>query len=327
MAESNISNTSPTVSIVIVCMNNLKNLYPCLESIRKYTKVSYECFVVAFFFSKENLGKVKADFPWVKIIESNEYRGFAENNNLALRQAKGKYCWVLNDDTYMDQPVIDKMVETIESLPEDAACVSPKSLFPDGRLQSCGRPPHTFWTTLLGELRLYHEQRSKSKYINQSGIFETATVVGAFFLIKTDLFRRIGWFNERYYFCPEDVEVGMKLHDLGHKCYVNSDVYIYHTEGTSYKLSKTRAATMPAGAEGSLLLYGNTPLKHWVLLHVTKAVCWAKSIYWKRKIRQPWDNAEIMYHAQKNTYKYLGSGLTTKEIFIKCYEEAKKDKS
>lgn len=28
-------------SIMFVCMNNLKNLYPCLESIEKYTTVSY----------------------------------------------------------------------------------------------------------------------------------------------------------------------------------------------------------------------------------------------------------------------------------------------
>lgn len=315
---------NPIVSIVIVCMNNLKNLYPCLESIKKYTHVSYECFVVAFFFSKENLKKIKIDFPWINIIESNEYRGFAENNNLALRHAKGKYCWILNDDTFMDQSVIDKMVETIETLPNNVACVSPKSLFPNGTLQSCGRPPHNFWTTLLGELRLYHEQKSRSKYVNQSGVFETATVVGAFFLIKTELFKKIGWFNECYYFCPEDIEVGMKLHKLGYKCYVNSDVYIYHTEGTTYKLSKTRTATMPAAAEGSLLLYGNTPLKYFILKNLFKVVSRAKSIYWKRKIKQPWDSADIMYHAQKNIYKYLGCGMTTKEIFIKCYEEIKK---
>ena len=95
------------VSIVIVCMNNLKNLYPCLESIKKYTMVSYECFVVAYLFTKENLEKVKTDFPWVEFVESNEIRGFSENNNLALRQAKGKYCFVVNDDTEMKMPVID----------------------------------------------------------------------------------------------------------------------------------------------------------------------------------------------------------------------------
>ena len=40
------------VSIVIVCMNNLKNLYPCLDSIRKYTHVSYETLVVAYLSRK-----------------------------------------------------------------------------------------------------------------------------------------------------------------------------------------------------------------------------------------------------------------------------------
>ena len=64
------------VSIVIVCMNNLKNLYPCLNSIRKYTTVSYETLVVAYLFSEENLEKVQHDFPWVTFIESNEIRGF-----------------------------------------------------------------------------------------------------------------------------------------------------------------------------------------------------------------------------------------------------------
>ena len=94
------------VSIVIVCMNNLKNLYPCLESIKKYTTVSYETLVVAYLFSKENLEKVKKDFPWVTFIESNEIRGFSENNNLALRDAKGEYCFVVNDDTEMKMDVV-----------------------------------------------------------------------------------------------------------------------------------------------------------------------------------------------------------------------------
>lgn len=60
------------VAIVIVCMNNLKNLYPCLESIRKYTSVTYETLVVAYLFTPDNLRKAKEDFPWVTFIESNE---------------------------------------------------------------------------------------------------------------------------------------------------------------------------------------------------------------------------------------------------------------
>ena len=134
------------VSIVIVCMNNLKNLYPCLESIKKYTTVSYETLVVAYLFSKENLEKVKNDFPWVTLIESNEIRGFSENNNLALRQAKGKYCFVLNDDTEMKMDVIGRLVDTIKSLPSQVAIVSPKILLGKNNVPMTGKPILNFYT-------------------------------------------------------------------------------------------------------------------------------------------------------------------------------------
>lgn len=307
------------VSIVIVCMNNLKNLYPCLESIRKYTTVSYETLVVAYLFSKENLEKVRQDFPWVTFIESNEIRGFSENNNLALRQAKGKYCFVLNDDTYMDTPVVDQLVKTIQDLPDNVACVSPKSLFPDGNLQSCGRPEHTFLRVVLSSLKLYDEQKTKSKYVNQSGIFETATVVGAFFLIKTAVFDKIGLFNEDYFFCPEDVEVGMKLRKLGYKCFVNSDINIYHVDGGTYKISKIRTATMPASEQGTLILFGNTIIKRWLLIFLMKSLHYLKYLYWKSKVKENWDKAYIMAMSHKNTFDTIGKKISTKDIFIRFY--------
>lgn len=307
------------VSIVIVCMNNLKNLYPCLNSIKKYTTVSYETLVVAYLFSKENLVKVKNDFPWVTFIESNEIRGFSENNNLALRQAKGKYCFVLNDDTYMDMPVVDQLVETIKKLPDTVACVSPRSLFPDGTIQSCGRPEHTFGTVILSLLKLYNEQHVKSRYVNQSGIFETATVVGAFFLIRTEIFEKIGFFNERYFFCPEDVEVGMKLRKMGYKCFVNSNIYIYHVDGGTYKVSRIRIATMPASEQGTLFLFGNTAIKRCILENLMKASHYLKYMYWKSKIKGKWDKAYIMAQSHKNTFDSIGKNISTKDIFKKYY--------
>ena len=139
---------APLVSIVIVCMNRMDNLYPCLEGLRAHTSVPYECFVVAYRFSPENLAKAQTDFPWVSWVVSDELRGFSENNNLALRQARGRYCFVLNDDTEMSQDVIGALVRDFERLPQDAAIVSPRLLNADGSLQLCGRPPdeHNFRT-------------------------------------------------------------------------------------------------------------------------------------------------------------------------------------
>ena len=102
---------SPLVSIVVVSMDRLDNLYPCLKGLQAHTSVSCETFVVAYRFSPQHLAQAIADFPWVRWIESNEIRGFSENNNLALRQASGRYCFVLNDDTEIHEDVVGALVK------------------------------------------------------------------------------------------------------------------------------------------------------------------------------------------------------------------------
>ena len=254
------------VSIVIVCMNNLKNLYPCLESIKKYTTVSYETLVVAYLFSKENLEKVKKDFPWITFIESNEIRGFSENNNLALRQAKGKYCFVLNDDTEMKMDVVGGLVKTIESLPENVAIVSPVTTFPDGRVQVCGRPPRTWKHVIMSHLRLVNRSELK-KYTNRVGVFKSFNIIGAAFLIKRKLFENVGWFDEYYFFCPEDIALSTTLNKKGYECWVNNDVRIIHYEGMSgNSTSFIKCATQPAGTKGALRFYsgGNSLLREFL---------------------------------------------------------------
>lgn len=243
------------VSIVIVCMNSLNNLYPCLKSILKYTSVNYECFVVAYLFSEENLQKVKNNFPWVKFVESNEIRGFSENNNLALRQAKGKYCFVLNDDTEMKMPCIDKLVSTIERLPSNVAIVSPKLIYGDGSLCCCGRPPIRFRDIVMGDFRL--KNVSHDKYINQQGVFKSYNIAGCAFLIKTEIFQKVGWFDERYFFCPEDVALSTELNNQGYECWVDTEAVLIHYEGMSGKsVSMVQTATKPAGMMGGIIFYG-----------------------------------------------------------------------
>ena len=314
------------VSIVIVCMNNLKNLYPCLESIKRYTTVSYECMVVAYLFSKENLEKVKEDFPWVKFIESNEIRGFSENNNLALRQAQGKYCFVLNDDTEMRMPVVDKLVESIEKLSEKVAIVSPKLIYPNGEIQVCGRPPYGVKEYIKGQLLLWKEKKNGGIYINQRGLFKTYNIIGAAFLVKTDIFRKIGFFDERYFFCPEDIAVSTTLNKLGYECYVDSSIEIIHYEGGSgiKHVSKIKMATNPAGDKGTVIFMANdNRVKICLLSAFSALLSLLKALKYRIKSKEYMDNSYILYKANLNSFFALLSNKTPKQIFIKYYTSHK----
>ena len=299
---------APLVSIVIVCMNRLDNLYPCLEGIRAHTGVPCETLVVAYRFSPENLARAQADFPWVRWIVSDGTRGFSENNNLALREARGQYCFVVNDDTLMQMPVIDRLVEDFARLPEDAAAVSPCIRFPDGRVQTCGRGPWTPWRYARHYLHLVDETRP-TRWTMQEGLFRTYTLNGACFLIRTDVFREAGWFDERFFFTPEDIALGDLLNRRGRSVWTDADVSITHVAGGS--VSALDAAIKPARVRGSLLFYGE-PLLLKLFICCFEALRVCKYAFLPRTPRNT-----LMRRTAVNVLHTVFSGLSPKEIFIR----------
>ena len=245
----------PEVSVVIVCMNRLDNLYPCLESLRAHTSVSFEALVVAYMFSDENLAQVRADFPWAQFIESREIRGFSENNNLALRQARGRYCFVLNDDTEIREDVMGKLVADFARLPANAAIVTPRLLNADGSLQLCGRPPYPARYYALQQWHLHREPIDDT--VGKTPIFDevypTSNISGAAFLIKTDVFRELGWFDERYFFTPEDIALSALARRRGWGVWVDGAAAVVHKWRTT--AGRLSPAVRPAAVRGSLIFF------------------------------------------------------------------------
>ena len=286
--------------------------------------MSYETLVVAYLFSKENLEKVRLDFPWATFIESNEIRGFSENNNLALRQAKGRYCFVLNDDTEMKMPVIDVLNDTFELLPGQAAIVSPTLIGPDGKIQVCGVPPITWKTALLEKMHLWH-RNGQNKYVNKKGVFKTYNIIGAAFLIKTDIFKKVGWFDERFFFCPEDIALSTTLNKQGYECYVNDNARIIHYEGMSSKsLSLIQTATKPAARRGSIIFFsGNNKLLALFLATLYSSITLLDLIYHYciGLIKKSPNEYLIMARGEWNIIKTSFSCKSPKEIFIRYFNQ------
>ena len=225
---------APVVSVVTVCMNQPKRLAICLDSLfSQNRRVPFEVWVVAYRFTSENLRWLRGKYPNVNVIESDGTRGFAENNNLALRRARGKYCFCINDDTRMEMPVLDLLAESFERQP-DAAIFAPKILYPGGGVQYCGLPELTPFLWLLCDFRILKFGRLRSEYSNRTGIFRTKGIYGAAFMVRTEVFRGLGWLDERYFFTPEDTALASLADRRGHPCYVNADVAIVHDDHSTF---------------------------------------------------------------------------------------------
>ena len=309
------TSSPPAVSIVIVSMDNPKDLFPCLDGIRAQTySATYEIWVVAYLFAPENLAKLKTAYPEVKVVESNEIRGFSENNNLALRQANGEFCFILNDDTAMEMPVVDLLVESFRKEPR-AAIFSPKILNPDGSVQACGRAPWTLWNSLLNGFRIRNANRTPSPFINQPGIFQTYNVSGAAFMIRTSVLKELGYFDERYFFCPEDIALSTLANERGFACFVNADVALVHRASTT--LRRTAEATFPALTRGSVLFQG----RHSRVQGLFFSAClWLLAfLKYAYAHRKPPAERTIWKNAWRNTMKAAFSRQSPKDIFIRHY--------
>ena len=312
----------PQVSVVIVCMNRPDLLNPCLESLYAHTSISLEVWVVAYLFSEENLARLKADWPSVKIVESRELRGFSENNNLALRQVTGEYCFIVNDDTLMSMPVVDRLVADFDRLPADAAVVSPKIVFPDGRVQTNGRAPWTAWRYLKHYLHLVNET-VPTPWSMKDGLFQTWTVNGACFLIKTAVFREAGWFDETYTFTPEDIAIGHKINEMGYSVWADADVEITHLAGGT--VSRLEAAIKPTRVRGALQFYSGGKLVKYFLLG---SFVWCVEAFRRLKYlfadkSDPASHAAIMDTTARNVMRSIFTKRTSKEIFTQLYHEIK----
>lgn len=303
------------VSVIIVCMNRPDTLYPCLDGIKANTTLSYEIIVVAYMFSPSNLEALRRDYPEVKVLVSESLRGFSENNNLALKEAEGKFCFIVNDDTLMEMPVIDALVADFEKLPENAAIVSPKILFPDGKVQTSGRAPWTAWRYMRHYIHLVDET-APSKWSMQKGLFRTWTVNGACFLIRTDVFEEAGWFDERFTFTPEDIALGQKVNELGYTVWSDDDVLITHFAGST--VSRYEAAIKPTRVRGALIFYsGGSKIKYFFLgiyVWLIEALRYLKYLPLKKTGKNG-----IMFDTSRNVMHSIFTSATTKEIFARYY--------
>lgn len=302
-------------------MNRLDNLYPCLKSVEGNTTVEHETLVVAYRFEESNLKKVREDFPEVTFIVNNDISGFAENNNLALRQARGEYCFILNDDTEFDSPVIDSLVSDFDRLPQEAAIVSPRLLNADGSLQLCGRPPYPSVNYIRQQWHCYREPiddtAGRSPVFGE--VFETSNITGACFLIRTEIFRQLGWFDETYYFTPEDIALSTLAREKGYKVFVDRGVSIIHKWKTT--ASRISPAIRPTAVRGSLIFFSRgSHLRYALLACGVWPAEMAKRI--KASVRlllHPSEENRIKLLTFRNITRNIFTRRTPKEIFKKYF--------
>ena len=227
--------TSPDLSVVVVSHNHARYLPKCLGSLApELHALQMEVFVVDNCSTDGAASLVRADFPWVKLIENECRLGFASNNNRAIRKSTGRHVLVLNPDTETPPGALESLVSFADAHPHIG--ISGLQLrFPGGKIQpSCRRFP-TFSSVLARRtpLRqfLWNSALNAHHLMHDFDHGHTAPVdwaLGACLLARREFLADVGLMDEGYFLYVEDIDWCYRAWKSDWEVWYYADAYITH---------------------------------------------------------------------------------------------------
>ena len=128
------------LSIITINYNGLKDTCALIETIPFNDKM--EVIVIDNASKDDEATEIEKKFPYVSVIRSKKNLGYAGGNNLGIKTAKGKYLFIINNDTIFKDFYVQSLIERLESS-SDIGIVCPKIRFAWGSnpIQYAGYTP------------------------------------------------------------------------------------------------------------------------------------------------------------------------------------------
>jgi GT2 family glycosyltransferase len=230
---------SPVVSIVVPTYRRCARLRRCVEKVRTNVAVPHEIIVV-------DGGSTDGAREWLAtqgdlvVILEPQREGAVRAFNKGFRAARGEYVMWLNDDAYPLPGSVEAAIRLIE------------------------RPD----LTEVGMVAFYHNWHQARNVLDEvlhdGERYEIYNVRGYpyanFGLLRTELLRRLGYADERYYFCGFDPDLALKAQlEAGLKVVGCRQAFVHHDEDHDER----KLADLPVGMEDNAKLFAkwNLPEK------------------------------------------------------------------
>jgi len=214
---------NPLVSVIISTRNRFEEFQTCLDTVHTFTDVPYEVIII-------DAGSTDQTREWL-IENEEEYNlalllsppipGYTSGNNMAMKTAKGKYIYLLNNDNWVTEGWIKPMIDLYEKDPT-IGHMSSVILWPDRKIQSAGAN-----ITKDGASVSLH---SGAPYEKVKDMEPFVCDYAGFGLYRKDVAEQVGYLSECYYpiyFDDPDYAFKVKT-QLGLKTVCCPKSVIYH---------------------------------------------------------------------------------------------------
>lgn len=217
------------LSIITVNYNGAKDTGELIESLRDNLSIPYELIVVDNGSKKNEAVLLQERYPFIKAIRSDNNLGFAGGNNIGIKEAIGNYLFFLNNDTFVLDDSISRLLDAIKQDPLLGG-ISPKILFADKEegIQFAGYTPLSR-ITLRNRLIGYGEQDLRQHDVVRS----TPYMHGAAMLVRREAIEKAGTMPEIYFLYYEELDWSVRIRQQGYLLEYNPSGTVYHRESSS----------------------------------------------------------------------------------------------
>ncbi len=267
----------PKVFIVILNYNGKNVIKKCLTSVFKIDYPNFEVVIVDNNSTDGSFEIAKSTFSKASFIKNEENLGFSAGNNRGIRFAierMADYVLVLNPDTEVEKDFLKKLIDEGEKNSQ-TGILSPV-IFKGETKEVWFSGGTISWL----RMKSIHEKDIKKKES-----YETEFLTGCAMLIKAEVFKKNGLFDENFFLYWEDADFSRRAWNTGFKNVVVSTSWIYHSE-ESEKNNKNKVYWLVFS--GLLFFRKNTPsfLRLWISVFVFLRKIKNKSDILRRKGNQ-----------------------------------------
>jgi len=245
----------PKLTIIILSHNTKEILSECLESLEKVkNEVPCEVIVSDNASSDGSVEMISKMFPWTKLITGPNI-SFSNGNNRARDIVNTEYVLFLNSDTLVHKNTLKKTIEYFD-LNQNIGALTCKLVLADGNLDKDVR--RRFPTPWISFNRLFLNNGKKYWYedISHDKIHQVDAIQGAFLLTKKKILDKVGWFDEKFVFDGEDLDLCFQIRKLGYKIIYFGEASIIHLKkATKNKISDINVTRKMEGVNSMEYFY------------------------------------------------------------------------
>lgn len=217
----------PSVSAVIPNFNGGDCIINCIHALYSQTIPLETIIVIDSGSTDDSLGRIKAKFPEVQLLELGKDKGLSIARNAGLQLAKTDLVLLLDDDVYVAEDCLLHLLKVYIQNQPLVVVVCPRIvLIPDREIIQCdGAEAHFVGTMLLrhGYLSL-KDAPAEAAYVG--------SCPGGCLLLDRKRVLAAHGFDEAYFFYFEDLEFSIRLRARGDKIICEPAAVVYHDRGS-----------------------------------------------------------------------------------------------